>query len=480
MNKLPAFLVSTGRAKRWGRFVAAATLSIFASSTAGAPTLSGIESGEAELKSGQLMYIVGAGFGSKDQSAPILYDQTDVTWENGIANKYQSTFKDMTLVKRVGVDPNTIWTKPSLPKEHSTGMLVTNSRQTRDGALGAHYYGKGNVNFLGWPKASGGEKTAYQSSRMYSAFWIKLPFDLTNYYAIPAEKNPSSFITGGSESYGEEIKIEGVDGLGKVIAYENVGMLPNGWLFIEPPSGVSIKELTGKRIVGLDSGAEVVFPESPSLSKFDQYGFLSPRGKYARFWSDPSGTGYRFSLANLGLAGTGESIWANAFGSLSPKPGKWNLFEVEIDLGSSPSLTAWLNGMVYLASDNEWSEALKSSSVADATGLTIALLGIDDFMPVPFTVELDDIYLDKSLHRVLLCNLPTIEEVRSKGAHCEVQRPITWEDKKISVELKLGSLSQEKDSVYLYVFDSNGDVNAKGWELNKVNAPLPPQDFQAQ
>ncbi|WP_417536814.1 hypothetical protein [Methylophaga sp.] len=480
MNKLPAFLISTGRATRSGRLVSAAGLLMFATFSSGAPTLSGIDSGGAELKSGLQISITGAGFGSKDQSAPVLYDQTDVTWENGVVNKYQSTFEDMTLVKRVTVDPNTIWTKPSVPEEHSSGMLVTNSRQTRDGELGSHYYGKGNVNFLGWPKASGGERTAYQSSKMYSAFWIKLPYDLTNYYAIPAEKNPSSFITGGSESYGEEIKIEGVDGLGKVIAYEKVGKVPNGWLFIEPPRGVSIKELTGKRVVGLDSGSEVVFPESSSLSKFDQSGFLSPRGKYARFWSDPSGTGYRFSLANLGLAGTGKSIWANAFGSRSPEPGTWNLFEIEIDLGSNPSLTAWLNGRVYLASDNEWTEALKSSSVDDTTGLTIALLGIDDFMPVPFTVELDDIYLDKSLHRVLLCNLPTIEEVRSKGAHCEVQRPVAWKEREISIELKLGTLSQHKDSVYLYVFDSKGDVNARGWELNKVNAPLPPQDFQAQ
>lgn len=462
-------------------FLVTASLAIVVNSVTAAPTLSGIEAGASEeLRPGQTVTISGSGFGVKEQGAPVLFDHVDTTWENGVANRYQSTFDDMTLVKRVNVDPNTIWTKPSLPDEHSTGMLVTNSRQTRDGKPGLHYYGKGNVNFLGWPRASGGEKTNFQSTKMYSAFWIKLPYDLTNYYAIPAERNPSSFLTGGTESYGESIKIEGVDGLGKVIAYEDIGSLPNGWLFIEPPRGISIKDLTGKRIVGVESGSEVVFPESSSLGKFDQYGFLSPRGKYARFWSDPEGTGYRFSLANLGLSGTGAPIWTNRFGSLSPETGKWNLFEIEIDLGEAPTLTAWLNGHVYLASESSWAEALLSSSVNDTAGLTIALLGIDDFMPVPFTVELDDIYLDKSLQRVLLCDKATIEEVRSRGAHCEVQRPVSWSDRKISFDLNLGSFNKEKYSAYLYVFDANGDVNVKGWELSKVNAPLPPQDFQAK
>lgn len=482
MNNSKAPSISKSQKIRTLIFIATASVAAFSGSLYGAPTLSGIElSSSTRLTTGETVTITGSGFGSKEQAAPVLYDHTDETWENGRPNKHQSAFRDMALVQRIDVDPDTIWAKPSVPEEHSTGMLVTNSRKSRTGDGGSHYYGKGNVNFLGWPKASGGEQTQYQSSKMYSAFWIKLPFDLTNYYAIPAERKPSAFITGGAESYGEDVKIEGVDGVGRVIAYEaNLGALPNGWLFFEPPRGVSIKDLTGKRVVGVDSGAEVLFPETSSLGKFDQNGFLSPRGKYARFWSDPSGTGYRFSLANLGLAGTGSSIWANGFGSLSPTPGQWNLFEVEIDVGAEPSLVAWLNGKVYLASDNDWATAFKSSSVSDSTGLTIALLGVDDFMPVPFTVELDDIYLDKSLQRVLLCNRSSIEEIRRVGAHCEVQRPSTWNENKISLSLNMGSLDSSSDSIYLYVFDDRGLSNTKGWELNSVNAPLPPRDFQAQ
>lgn len=481
MKHLVGISISSGYCLSIRKILVATGLMAVSSFASTAPALSGIEfQSGATLSSGKTLIISGSGFGSKEQGAPVLYDHTDITWENGTANDYQSTFSDMTLVKRVDADPKTIWTKPSLPEEHSTGMLVTTSRKTRDGQPGAHYYGKGNVNFLGWPKASGGESTNYQSNKMYSAFWIKLPFDLTNYYAIPAERNPTSFITGGAESYGEEIKIEGVEGVGRVIAFEDIGALASGWLFIEPPKGVSIKNLTGKKVVGTQSGAEVVFPESSSLSKFDQYGFLSPRGKYARYWSDPSGTGYRFSLANLGLAGTGSSIWANSFGSLSPTPGEWNLFEIEIDLGVNPSLTAWLNGRIYLASDSQWADALKASSVSDQTGLTIALLGIDDFMPVPFTVEVDDIVLEKTLNRVLLCDKSSIDEIRSSGGHCEVQRPEAWDANRISLNMNLGSLDIETDDIYLYVFDSNGDPNPKGWALSTVNAPLPPKDFQAQ
>ncbi|BFN14433.1 hypothetical protein [Marinobacter sp. RI1] len=481
MKKLSAFLISMGRVQRSSVPFVLIGLSLVSSSVLAAPTVSGIEFGaQNELQSGQTLKIIGSGFGAKTQSAPILYDHTDITWENGVENKYQSTFQDMALVKRIDSDPNTIWTKPSLPEEHSTGMLVTKTRETRDGNPGSHYYGRGNVNFLGWPRASGGEKTNFQSSQMYSAFWIKLPYNLSNYYAIPAESNPTSFLTGGPEKYGESFKIEGLESQGRVLAFEKVGALPNGWLFIEPPAGVSVKELVGKRLVGIESGAEVTFPESASLAKFDQYGFLTPRGKYARFWSNPDGTGYRFSLANLGLSGTGENIWSSSFGGLYPIPGKWNLFEIQIDTGASPNVTAWLNGEVYLSSEQSWREAFTSSSISDSAGLTIALLGIDDFMPVPFSVEVDDIYLDKTSQRIMLCNRPDIVSLRTKGGHCELQRPVSWSDRSIEVELVMGSLDVSKP-LYFYIFDRDGVSNSKGLEwCNNSDCSYPPAAINLQ
>jgi hypothetical protein len=438
-----------------------------------APAITSVEFTKSDTQIYETVRIFGTGFGKKDQAPPVLFDQTNNTWENGVANRHQSTFKDMTIVRRPNLDPNTIWSKPSLPNEQNTGIMVTNSRETRNGLPGSHYYGKGNDNYLGWPMASGGESIKYESETMFSAFWIKMPFDLTNYFAIPADQYPTSFFTGVSENYGEDLKVEGISGLGRVISVEKVGGLPNGWLFFEPPEGATLKELIGKRIIGVRSGAQVLFPESASLNKFDSHGFISPRGKYARFWSDPAGSGYRFSLANLGVAGTGKSLWTNNFGKRSPSPGKWNLFEVEIDLGATPRLNVWLNGELYLSSDEEWSTALNKSSTSSDTGLTIALLGINDFLPVPFSVEIDDIYLDKSLQRVMICNVNQFSEFRSGVGNCELQRIVNWSESEIEFAKYLGDIDS-RDSLYLYVFDGDGGYNKSGVHLKGgVAAPSP-------
>src|SRR5690606_11210430 len=119
-----------------------------------------------------------------------------------------------------------------------------------------------------------------------TAYWIKLPFDLQNYYAIPADSVNTGFIQNGDEEYGEYIQIEGINQLGRIIAHRtDIGSIPEGWLFFEPPLGVTSKDMMGKKITGQTSGAEVTFPTNSSGSKFDERGFLSPRGKYLRLWS---------------------------------------------------------------------------------------------------------------------------------------------------------------------------------------------------
>ncbi len=420
--------------------------------------------------------VQGSGFTTKADSAPVLYDHVDVTWENGKENRYQSTFNDGQLVQRVDLDPNTIWAKPSNPTEGNTGMLVVKTRphRTPDGV--AHYFGRGSDNFLGWPMASGGETTSYNSRVMFSSFWIKLPYDMARYYAVPGSQQSASFNDGGDEAYGEAIKISGIEGTGRVVRYKpDLGNQEFGWLFFEPPKGVSTRDMLGRELVGEESGASVVFPSTGSQSKFDDYGYLAPRGKYARFWSESSGKGYGFALGNIGWAGHGLSLWSNEYGSISPVPGEWNLVEVELSLGSTdgtipPKLSVYINGKTFVKSNDNWEIGIQSVEVSNPAGLTIALLGVNDFMSVPFTVEVDDVYLDKSLHRVLLCNVSEFRLYREGNGHCEVQRITSWSDQNLTFQYYLGALSPN-ETAYLYVFDKNGNSNQLGVLVGSEKVP---------
>jgi hypothetical protein len=462
---------------------------ILSSACAGAaPAITNLEKGPAaaELEEGARIVLSGQGFGDKLQDPAVLYDHADSAWENGILNNYHASFTDMQLIQRIDEDSNTLWAKPSVPDDNNSGVLIAKSREARDGEPGSQYYGKGNNNFLGWPTAHGGIDVASDSDHMYASFWMKLPYDLGTYYAIPGDADSRKFIDGGDANYGERISIEGIDGYGRVIAYEpSLGSVEHGWLFFEPPVRLSWTSLVGKRITGVDSGTTILFPEESSKGKFDQYGFLAPRGKYARFWSSEGGNGYRFSMGNVGVAGTSTVFWAHKFEILSPTPGQWNFFEFELDVGDivtgeKPSLTVRLNGEIFVEGNSVWADQFlvetAEQGLQQEGGLTPALLGINDFMSVPFSFDLDDIYFDDTLQRVMVCSRSTIASVHSGEGSCELQHIAKWDTGSIEFDTYFGALDTSKNDLFVYVFDENGVPNSMGFPLNNVSlgSPNPP------
>ncbi len=311
---------------------------------------------------------------------------------------------------------------------------------------------------------------------------MKIPFDPNYFYAIPASSDSYGFIEGKDGEYAERIEVEGESGYGRIISYEpDLGELPHGWVFLEPPRGLE-GSLKGKRITGVTSKTVIVFPDGPSRGKFDQVGYITPGGKYARFWSDESGTGYRFSLGSAGFPGTGGSLWTNNFGHLSPTPGEWNLFEVALNVGDSarglkPSLRASINGKTFVESTEEWVEQMLSRTeergLDDESALTIALLGMGDFRTIPFSFDLDDIYLDDSLQRVMVCSAATISEVHSGEGACELQHIETWDRSAIEFSFYSGALAAQRDNLYLYVFDERGVPNSNGFPLPSILGSAP-------
>jgi len=455
-----------------------------------APTISNLgKTSEISAQGGEIFRVQGSGFDEKKLGPAVLYDHGDIAWEDGNLNDYHKSFEDMQLIRRIDADPQTLWAKPSLPDEDNTGVLLAKSRDTRFGGQGAHYYASGNSNFLGWPTAHGGMSVDSNSRAMYASFWMKTPFDLNNFYAIPADSESSGFIEGEDGQYGEQIEVEGQPGYGKIISYEpDLGSVAHGWIFFEPPPGVNTRDMLGRTITGLESRTSIIFPENSSISKFDEAGYLNPGGKYARFWSDESGTGYRFSLGSAGVPGTGGSLWANNFGSLSPTPGEWNLFEVvlhvgDASLGLKPSLRVSINGKTFVESTDEWVEQMltrtEERGLEDESAVTIALLGIGDFRTIPFSFDLDDIYLDDSLQRIKICSAATIEAVRSGEGGCELQHITKWEPSSIEFSLYQGALNGSTTDLYLYIFDENGIPNNNGYPLAGLfgSAPNAPSTF---
>ncbi|NMT63792.1 hypothetical protein [Marinobacter orientalis] len=448
-----------------------------------APTIGSVNKiDEPTAEKGQIMRVQGSGFHDKKSGPAVLYDHGDIAWEGGNLNSHQADFEDMQLIQRIDADPQTLWAKPSLPDERNTGVLLAKSRDSRFGTEGSHYYASGNNNFLGWPTAHGGIEVDSNSKAMYAGFWMKIPFDPNYFYAIPADADSSGFIEGNEGQYGERIEVEGEAGYGRIISYEpDLGSLAHGWIFFEPPRGLETS-LKGKKITGLTSKSVIVFPETPSLAKFDENGYITPGGKYARFWSDERGSGYRFSMGTAGVPGTGGALWANNFGNLSPTPGEWNFFEVALNVGDStrglkPSLRVSINGKTFVEGTEEWVEnmltATEEKGLYDESAVTIALLGIGDFRTIPFSFDLDDIYLDDTLQRVKVCSAPTIDAVRSGEGACELQHITKWDPSVIEFELYGGALNGTTTDLFLYVFDERGVPNSNGYPISGLFGSSP-------
>jgi hypothetical protein len=73
---------------------------------------------------------------------------------------------------------------------------------------------------------------------------------------------------------------------------------------------------------------------------------------------------------------------------------------------------------------------------------------------------MDDIYVDSSFSRVMVCSGSTW----STRSHCEMQIPSSWSSSSIAVTVNRGSFAAGA-SAYLYVIDSTGVSNSSGYPI---------------
>ena len=80
----------------------------------------------------------------------------------------------------------------------------------------------------------------------------------------------------------------------------------------------------------------------------------------------------------------------------------------------------------------------------------------------------DSLYIDDTWHRILVCESGRFEDCKSR----EIQIPLTWRDEELSFQLRVTPF-KNNDYLYVYVVNSNGEVNPEGYPLcNKCpNSP---------
>jgi hypothetical protein len=86
-------------------------------------------------------------------------------------------------------------------------------------------------------------------------------------------------------------------------------------------------------------------------------------------------------------------------------------------------------------------------------------------------IFVDSVYIDTSWNRVELGNSSTY----AASTHREIQVPQTWADGSVKVTLNTGNF-QSGSTVYIFVLDSNGNVNASGYPIvlgNSTPTSLP-------
>ena len=128
-------------------------------------------------------------------------------------------------------------------------------------------------------------------------------------------------------------------------------------------------------------------------------------------------------------------------------------------VGQEPINMGWINWTLHLRD---------SATNEDITDMSIQGVADNDAsFPTTNTFGLDDIYVDNTWARVMIGNAPTWA---ASTVH-DIEIPTAWSDSSITVSLHNDSFPNF-NGAYLYVFDSNGNVNANGYPLC-ANCPQP-------
>jgi hypothetical protein len=81
----------------------------------------------------------------------------------------------------------------------------------------------------------------------------------------------------------------------------------------------------------------------------------------------------------------------------------------------------------------------------------------------------DDLYVDTTWSRVMLCKIDAVEKSYANATICEPQIPVTWASSSIDVTVNQGALPD--GTAYLFVFDSDNNANSPGYPVTLGTMP---------
>jgi len=97
--------------------------------------------------------------------------------------------------------------------------------------------------------------------------------------------------------------------------------------------------------------------------------------------------------------------------------------------------------------------------------------------PGPLWVYYDEIYLDDTWARVMICTRSIWTMCKRK----EIQIPTSWSDTNINIVLNFGDINIQNNTLYIYVIAEDGSVNQRGVLVRKCSkCPEPPTNQVAE
>lgn len=182
--------------------------------------------------------------------------------------------------------------------------------------------------------------------------------------------------------------------------------------------------------------------------------------KFLRVWDARNGEHTRMAWDQMHIVYWRKDVDEGGniqWGNWNGKVGEWNRIDAWMDADA--------NVMQVRVNGNKVIDVNDFSKSSVDSGLTVGLIGFDpsvasNYDSLKFGV--DDIYISDSQARVEISNSPHWSDPSNVR---EIQTPTKWSDSELKFELSTGVVDLSQP-LYIYVINSNGDVNEKGFSLS--------------
>src|SRR5690554_4693940 len=389
----------------------------------------------------------GFDFGDKLQAAPVLFDEVDNVFENGVQNPVRDDHTQGQVIEIRSENPNEVYAGrgPSGPIffENQENLRVPGQAIYRmPGASTTH---KDPAAGLASPYPTDGDKT------MYLAWHLRTKYHANRYNRYvrdvnEVELNESTGFIGPNpgERYGETV--HGGGATARVIGVSEQG------ISVEFVDDTHRKFPDNSQVVGETSGASFTArSDNPAGGPWNYYYQTTGSNKWLRVWSNVgSDPPLRVSWTQMHLTvGSDGSIvsWGEKTGDLVDN---WVLMEFFL---TQDRLIAKMDGEVVHDVD------VSGVILPEGHKRNVAMLGFngnETATQIEQIVHISEVYLDFSLKRFYLANAPSIEE----ATEVELQQLTDWDSESVKMKIRLGNLDPASDTIYLIYSDGFDETAA--------------------